>query len=185
MSRSSRFAIAIAAVTGLAACQSSSGTVDGQPAPGMAFADADVAGVLETANDGEVQAAEVALERASDSRVRDFAQRMVTDHTNASERLAQLASTGDIMIGNPSLAAQLRSSNTETVQTLQQLEGAAFDRTYMDSQVSMHEWLLNTIDNTLIPSTRDNDLESLLTDIRPAVAQHLESARQIRSSLGN
>jgi putative membrane protein len=149
------------------------------------FADADVAGILNTANQGEIDAANVAVQRATDSRVREFAQRMITDHSNANERLMQIASANNITMSTPSVATQLRSSAAETVETLQQLEGAAFDRTYMDSQVSMHEWTLRMVDEYLIPAASENDLEALLTEIRPTLAQHLESARQIRNGLGS
>ena len=51
-------------------------------------------------------------------------------------------------------------------------------------QVALHQWLLQTIDQVLIPSARNRDLERLLTDTRPTVAAHLEQARQIQNSLG-
>lgn len=185
MSRFRPLALSLAACISLVGCQSMPGTVDGQPAPGMMFTDADVAGILNTANESEINASNVALERATNERVREFAQRMVTDHTSANERLTQIASANNITLNNPSLATQIESSATNTVQTLQQIEGEAFDRTYMDNQVAMHEWTLRIIDEHLIPSARDNDLDALLNEIRPTIAQHLESAREIRSSLGS
>lgn len=79
---------------------------------------------------------------------------------------------------------QQQSRSSQAMQSLQQLQGADFDRAYIADQVAIHQWLLQTIDQVLIPSARDRDLERLLTETRPTIASHLEQARQIQNSLG-
>lgn len=169
-----------------AGCQTTSDPVVGQPAPGggVAYTDADVAGILNTVNMGEIEAGELAATKANDAAVREFAQRMVTDHTQANEQLTAVRNADNITINNPPLATQLQSGASQTLATLNALEGVAFDRTYMDNQIAMHEWTLQTIDTVLLPSTRDRDLDNLIMNVRPVIAQHLEQARQIRTSLG-
>ena len=57
---------------------SSSSVLGGTP-----VSDSDIAAIVTTANQGEIDQANAALTKASSSAVRDFAQMMITDHTNA------------------------------------------------------------------------------------------------------
>ena len=63
------------------------------------------------------------------------------------------------------------------------LKGAAFDRAYIELEIAYHQAVLDAIDKVLLPTTENADLKKLLSDVRPAVASHLEWARQISGSL--
>src|SRR5690606_20116955 len=104
---------------------------------------AEVASVYATANRDEVQQAQIALHRSRDAAVRQFAQRMITDHTELNRALANIGMADGRQPNE--ITQQLRSNSQRTMQVLQQLEGTAFDRTYMQSQVAQHQWLLNTL----------------------------------------
>jgi len=43
--------------------------------------------------------------------------------------------------------------------------------------------VLDALDGLLIPTTSNADLKKLLTDVRPAIAAHLEHAKQLATSL--
>ncbi len=178
-------AFALLAALGIAACQTSERQTTGQPAPGegMVLSDAEVANITNRANSAEIQAAQLALQKSQNNSVRQFAQRMITDHTALMQRINAIE--GDLR--GPSTATpltqQLDATNRQTLQTLQQLQGAQFDRTYMQNQVQQHQWLLNTLDNALIPSARNNTLERDLREAREIVAAHLQHAQQVHGSL--
>src|SRR5699024_3095006 len=67
---------------------------------------------------------------------------------------------------------------------LQELEGSAFDRAYVDNEVAYHQTVLDALDETLIPSADNDRLKALLVKVRPAFVAHLEHARQLQSKLG-
>lgn len=152
------------------------------PMPG-ALPPSDVAGILTTANQGEVQQGQAASTKATSASVRSFAQMMVTDHTSANERAGEVFGRKGISPGDNDTTRALRANSERTIANLNTYNGAAFDREYMRTQVEMHEWTLNTLDNMLIPSSRDADIRALLKTQRGAVAAHLEQARSILGSL--
>src|SRR5690606_7978498 len=81
------------------------------------------------------------------------------------------------------LTRQLEQSAQQTVTALQQYQGAAFDRAHMNSQVQLHQYALNTIDNFLLPSARSSRVRNLLQENRAIVQGHLEQARQVLNGL--
>lgn len=176
--------VALAAALGLAACGTSAATTaypdNGQPAP-VEFSNAVVLGTATTANAGEVQEANLALERATDARVRDFAQHMIDDHTAATKLLLGSAETTADLAN--SQVKDLQQATQQSLDALAQLSGAAFDRAYMDHQVAMHRFVLNDLDTRLIPSTRDSELRSALQQVRETVANHLRMAEELDTAL--
>ena len=153
-----------------------------QPMPG-AMSDAEVAGIVQVANEGEVSHGQAASQKATTEEVRAFAQMMVSDHTNALDQMRSFLSTNNMSASETTESRNLKSAGQQTMTALNTYSGRAFDREYMRSQVEMHQWLLNALDNTLIPSTRNAGFRTWLQTQRGAVATHLDRARRIQSGL--
>jgi len=66
---------------------------------------------------------------------------------------------------------------------MRELMGYKFDSTYIENEVSYHRKFLNAIDNILEPRARNEELKTLLTSVRPAVAAHLAHAEQVRANV--
>ena len=157
---------------------SSSSVLGGTP-----VSDSDIAAIVTAANQGEIDQANAALTKASSSAVRDFAQMMITDHTNALSAAQSLFSNRNITPTDNSTSNSLKSGSQQTISALNTYSGAAFDRTYMQAQVDAHQWLLNTMDSTLIPSASSSALRNLLQTQRGTVSAHLDRARQVLQGL--
>ena len=84
---------------------------------------------------------------------------------------------------NPT-SQSLKSAGTDNIASLKKLSGAAFDKAYVDHEVSYHQQVLDAIDKTLIPSAQNAELKALLVAVRPAFVGHLEHAKMIQSALG-
>ena len=82
----------------------------------------------------EVQLGKMASERGSDAGVKAFGQMMVTDHTRAGDELKQVASQLNV-----TLPAQLDQKHRDLADRLSKLQGAAFDRAYIDAMVQGHQ----------------------------------------------
>lgn len=143
----------------------------------------DIAGIVLTANEGEVQKGSAAAARATSPAVREFAQMMVTEHTNANATARDLFAREGISPGQNSITTALTNGTETTIRNLATYDGAEFDRMYMRTQVELHQWLLSTLDTSLIPSARDADVRDLLINQRGAVASHLDRARSILNTL--
>lgn len=157
---------------------------DGAPvAAGTPYHDPHTAGIVAAANQGEIDQGNAAQAKATNADVRAFAQMMVSDHTTALAALRDTATRNEMTPLDNDITAALQRGSRETITNLNTYSGAEFDRMYMQTQIDLHQWLLNQLDRTLIPTTRNRDLRSLLETQRASVAAHLEQARQIRGRL--
>jgi len=167
----------------MGACGAPEPAVDAQPSPRRVLTDANVTSIATAANNGEIGEGQLALTRSRDQDVRAFAQRMISDHTALNQQIMQEAQRTGMQ--PEELTSQIQATSEQSLQSLARREGADFDRAYIANQVSMHRWLLETMDRTLIPSARDDRLESLLEGQRRIIAEHLEHALRVQQSLGH
>lgn len=125
----------------------------------------------------EVQLGQLANQNASNVAVRDFGQRMVTDHTQANNRLQQVAAQKDV-----TLPTDLGEENQAVFDRLSNLTGPEFDRQYMQHMVEDH-----TQDVSLYQQQsqqgEDTDLKAFATQTLPTLQEHLQLAQSISESL--
>ena len=94
------------------------------------------------------------------------------------------AATHTIPPTDNAVSQSLQSGAKEARAKLDPLHGAAFDRAYMDREIAYHQAVLDALDKLLIPTTDNAELKKLLTDVRPAIASHLDHAKRVRGMLG-
>lgn len=145
--------------------------------------DPEVAHVAVTANSIDVEAARFALTKTHNEAVRQFANLMVTDHNAVIQQASALATRLNVTPADNAVSQSLQAGARAAKGTLQPLNGAAFDRAYIDREVAYHQAVLDAIDGLLIPTTENADLKQLLTNVRPAVAAHLAHAQQLKTTL--
>jgi putative membrane protein len=154
-------------------------TSNGQTGGGMmALSSGDRKFMQEAAVGGvsEVAMARVAVERASSEAVRDYARKMIEDHTRANEELMQLASTKSV-----SLPTAPDAKHQQMLTRLGGLSGAEFDREYVrNAGVKSHEKMLKLVQNQSRKG-RDADARAFATKMIPAVQMHLDMARQLNA----
>jgi putative membrane protein len=156
------------------------------PAPAAApdLSDPEVAHVAVTANSIDIDMAKFAQTRSTDAAVKQFAATMITDHTAVNAQAADLAKKLGVTPADNVVSQSLEAGAKQARASLEPLQGRAFDRAYMDREVAYHQAVLDAIDKLLIPTTENAELKQLLTAVRPAVATHLEHAKQVRTQLG-
>jgi putative membrane protein len=124
----------------------------------------------------EVEMARVAVERASSDAVRDYARKMIEDHTRVNEELMQLASAKGV-----TLPAAADAKHRAMLDKLNRLSGAEFDREYVrNAGVKSHEKMLKLVEGHSRKG-RDADARAFATKMVPAVKMHLDMARQLQS----
>jgi putative membrane protein len=153
------------------------------PAAAPDLSDPEVAHVAVTANSIDIDAAKFALTRTHNAAVKQFAQTMITDHTAVNQQAAALAQKLGVTPADNAVSQSLQADAKQAHAKLEPLRGAAFDRAYIDREVAYHQAVLDALDKVLIPTTDNADLKKLLTDVRPAVATHLEHAKQLQAKL--
>jgi putative membrane protein len=146
--------------------------------------DAQIAAIVVTANQVDIDAGKWAESHASSAEVKDFARRMVTDHTAVNKSATDLAGRLHLTPEDNATAQSLKKGGDDNVANLKTLSGAAFDRAYVDHEVAYHEAVLNALDTTLVPSATNADLKALMIKVRPAFVAHLDHAKMLQARLG-
>jgi len=167
--------------------------------------DAHAMALLHHSNLAEIQAGNLAQQRAQDAEVKAFAQHMVTDHTAldqqgdalatrlnvspmlpdsalpraATQAMSTLSSTGGAASG-----AMTPSTPTTDAAAAAAGSGAEFDRAYITQQVADHQRTLALVDAAIERSQNAELKTALQTQVRPKVAEHLQHARQLQQKLG-
>ena len=142
--------------------------------------DAQIASIVVTANQVDIDAGKLATTQASDPEVKKF---MVTDHTGVNKQAVDLATKLKVTPEDNPTSKSLKSGGDENLKNLQGLKGAAFDKAYVDHEVAYHQAVLDAVDKTLIPGAKNEELKALLVKVRPAFVAHLEHAKHIQASL--
>jgi putative membrane protein len=158
------------------------GPVAGVSAQGID--DAQIASIVVTANQVDIDAGKLAASKASNAEVKKFGQQMVTDHTGVNKQAVDLATKLKLTPKDNPTSQSLKSGGDANVASLTKLNGTAFDKAYVDHEVAYHQQVLEALDKTLIPGASNAELKALLVKVRPAFLAHLEHARQIQASVG-
>ena len=146
--------------------------------------DPQIAAIVVTANQVDIDAGQFAAARASSADVKKFAQQMVTDHSGVNRQATELVTRLKVTPEDNATSQSLKSGGEKNLASLKALRGAAFDKAYIDHEVVYHEQVLQALDKTLIPGATNAELKSLLVKVRPAFVAHLEHAKHVQASLG-
>ena len=145
--------------------------------------DAQIASIVVTANTVDIDAGKLAESKSSNAEVKAFAQRMITDHTGVNKSAVELVTKLKVTPQDNPTSQGLKAGGDQNLATLKSLSGAAFDKAYIDHEVTYHEQVLDAIDKTLVPNAKNEELKALLVKVRPAFVAHLDHAKMIQSKL--
>jgi putative membrane protein len=147
--------------------------------------DPQIASIVVTANQVDIDAGNLAKKQAANAEVKKFADLMVTDHTGVNKSATALVTKLKVTPEDNPTSQSLKSGGDENLKTLKGLKGAAFDKAYVDHEVTYHQAVLDAVDKTLLPGAKNEELKALLVKVRPAFVSHLEHAKHLQSSLGS
>jgi len=157
--------------------------VAGAAETGAGPSDPQIAAIVVTANQVDIDAGKLAVSKSKNKTVQDFAQLMITDHTGVNKSATELVTKLHVTPEPNPTSQSLQKGGDENLANLKKLSGAAFDKAYVDHEVAYHQAVLDAVDNTLIPSAKNAELKALLVKVRPAFVAHLEHAKGLQSSL--
>jgi putative membrane protein len=145
--------------------------------------DPQIAMIAVTADNVDIDAGKLAASKAADPKVKEFAELMVRDHTSVNDQATALAKRLNVTPEESATSKSLKADGDKMLTKLKGLSGAAFDKAYVDNEVTYHQTVLDAIDKTLIPNAKNADLKSLLESVRPVIASHLDHAKMIQKSV--
>ena len=145
--------------------------------------DPQIVGIVENADDIDINYAKLALSKARDKQVRDFAQQMITDHSAVQKSVINVASKLNVTPADSPTSDSLKAQAQQTLEKLRGLKGKAFEKSYVDNEVSYHEAVINATKTVLIPSARNAELKSALQGAEPLFEGHLAHAERVQSAI--
>jgi putative membrane protein len=119
----------------------------------------------------EVQMGELAKQKASESAVKDFAAKMVMDHTKANDELKAIASQEGM-----SLATTLNAKDKALYDRLSGMSGAQFDQAYMNAMVTDHRQDVAEFQKEA-KSGQNPKLKEFAMKTLPTLEEHLKMAQ--------
>jgi putative membrane protein len=149
------------------------------------MSDANIAAVVVAADKADIANGHEAKGKSKNPEVVAFAQQMITDHTATSHKATALATKLKLTPEDNETSRSITAQQDSIRGSFKSMNGAAFDRAYIDNEVSYHQTVLDALDHTLIPSAQNAELKQLLTDTRPVIAEHLDHAKKVQNKMSN
>ncbi len=153
---------------------------DGQAPAATNKLDSEARGFLSDAAESghlEIAGSKMALEKSQNAEVKQFAQRMIDDHTKVGQQLEALAkSKGYEPPKEPSLmqSAKLKALG---------LRDEGFDKAYADGiGVDAHEDAVKLFEKAS-KDVKDPEVKQFAIETLPSLQQHLEAARNLQQSV--
>jgi putative membrane protein len=157
-------ALAAALVAGLSAWAAGTGTLENSD---VKFIQKAAAGGM-----GEVELGKLAQQKAVREETKQFATRMVEDHTKANDDLARMAGANGV-----NLAQAMDEGTRKEMDRLQKLQGMDFDRAYMKHMVKDHKKDLKEFRHEA-KANRDSDAKAFAQRTLPTLEEHLAMAQK-------
>jgi putative membrane protein len=123
----------------------------------------------------EIQSSQLAVERASDERVKTYAQQMITDHTKTSTEMKGMVQAGTAKVEIPT---EMLPMHQKMLDNLKGLNGADFTKQYLDHQVTAHKDAVNLFQR--YGKGGDNEqLKTWANTTLPALEHHHHMAQDL------
>lgn len=129
-------------------------------------------------NHGEIGAAQLALKKSQNDQVKQFAQKMVDDHTKMLADLHQVEQGQKLKYADTASAAGMRLTTK-----LKGLKGAAFDKAYVNGMVKDHEG--DVADFTKESEDGQNAaIKDAAEKSLPTIKEHLQMVQELQKTMG-
>ena len=153
--------------------------LDAQQAP----TDPQIAHIVVTANQVDIDAGKLAQKQGSTKAVRDFGKQMAVDHAGVNKQATQLVTKLKVKPEANPTSESLKKGGDENVAKLKKLNGKEFDKAYVDNEGTYHQSVLDAVDKTLVPNAKNAELKALIEKVRPAFVAHLDHAKHLQGEL--
>jgi putative membrane protein len=133
--------------------------------------------VKKAALDGmtEVELGKIAASKAQSDKVKQFAERMVADHSKANEELASIARRKGLKV-----PTSLDAEHQSLVQSLNSKSGKAFDTAYSEHMDADHAKAVALFQGAVTSS--DQELAAFAKQTLPTLEEHKQMARRLASA---
>jgi putative membrane protein len=152
-------------------------------AQGTKPTDPQIAHIAYTAGQLDIQAAQLALKKSKNKDVRAFATSMEQDHKAVNDKALALVKKLKVQPQDNDTSKALSKQASEKRAELDKLNGAAFDKAYIENEVAYHKTVNDALQNTLVPAATNPELKDLLSTGLKIFQGHQQHAEQVAAEL--
>ena len=145
--------------------------------------DPQIAHIAYTADEIDIKAAELAKKKSKNKQVISFADDMIRDHKAVNEKALALLKKLNVKPEDNETSRALAKQGEEQLKKMSALEGAAFDRAYVQNEVAYHQLVNDSLRKTLIPSADNGELKQLLSTALKIFEGHEQHAERLAQGL--
>lgn len=145
--------------------------------------DLEIAHSAYTAGSIDIRYAHLALATSEDSRVREFAETMIRDHTAVNEAAAALLKKLNVTPQDNDLSRTLVDGAAKKRAELSALNGKAFNCAYARNEVGYHRVVNQTVESNFIPNAKVPELKQLLSNALVTFKAHQGHAERMLAAL--
>lgn len=136
---------------------------------------------LHHANQSEIKQAQLAVKTSQNADVKAFAEQMITQHTDADQKVMALAQSKKLKLADmpkPMNDTEKKAMAAEKadMDKLQALTGEAFDGCYMTGQLGAHDAVLGKLAAGKQAAAGDAELVALIDELTQGVSMHRQHA---------
>jgi len=128
----------------------------------------------------EIALGQLAMQRARDPRVRDYARQLVADHQASNARLQQITSARGL-----ALPTQPAHGQVSELRDLQRRSGDDFDQHFLDVMVRDHQKAEDLFNQEIKGRHEDGDLKNFAQTTVIVLQRHYAQAQQLRKASGH
>jgi len=125
----------------------------------------------------EVKLGQMAQDKGTSQRVKDFGAMMVKDHNAAADELKGIARQKNV-----TLPETMSNDHQKKADDLNKKTGKDFDKAYMKAMVDGHQSTVSDFEKAS-KNTKDADVKAWVDKTLPTLMMHLDSAKAIQKSL--
>ena len=142
--------------------------------------DPEIASVAVTANQIDIEYAQIAKKKSKNADVLKFAETMAKDHQSVIDQAVALVTKLGVTPKDNATTKSFLAGAAKTKAMLNSKKGNAFNKAYIDNEVAYHKAAINEVENVLIPDATNKELKSLLQSALPLFRTHLAHAEMVQ-----
>lgn len=143
----------------------------------------DIAHIGVTANQIDIDYANLALKKSKNKEVHHFAEMMATDHKAVIEQAVALVTKLGVTPTDNDVSKSLLDGAEKKLKELSKLKGKAFDEAYINNEVEYHKAVIATIKTVLIPKATVHELKDFLQALIAPLETHLHHAEMAQKNI--
>lgn len=145
--------------------------------------DPEIASIAVTANQIDVNYAEIALKKSTNKAVTDFAKTMAKDHKAVIEQAVALVKKLNVTPQDNPTTQSLLKGEADVKAKFETKSGADFDKAYVDNEVEYHKAVISVVEKDLVPNATNPELKALLESALPLFKEHLAHAEMVQKNM--